>query len=150
VRELFKCSATKVLFARHEKSLQVKRRGGGTSGYTPSQKHQSTYLHNIETKLGLNDPTSSVSVPPSVSVSLLYLSVTSYMHWHTQHVGDLKWVCICGTGIVFSNSIVRMRIVTLPSRLSTSGDFSWRDHYSYFAIYCRGHLHLYAEVTCLK
>jgi hypothetical protein len=49
---------------------------------------------------------------------------------NTQHVGDLKWVCICETGIVCSNSIVRMPIVSLPSRQSTSGDFSWREHNS--------------------
>jgi hypothetical protein len=45
-------------------------------------------------------------------------------------VGDLKWVRICGTGVVFSNSIVRvrMRIPTLPSRPSTSDDFPRRVH----------------------
>jgi hypothetical protein len=45
-----------------------------------------------------------------------------------QHVGDLKWVCICDTDIVFRNSVVRMRTAILPSCLSTSGDFSWRAH----------------------
>jgi hypothetical protein len=47
---------------------------------------------------------------------------------NTQHVDNLKWVCICETGIVFSNSKVRMRIVTLSFCPSISGNFSWRAH----------------------
>jgi hypothetical protein len=48
-----------------------------------SQKRQSTYLHNRETKLGINDSTASVSVPLSISMSLLSLSIISYAHKHT-------------------------------------------------------------------
>jgi hypothetical protein len=57
-----------VLWTRHEKSPEVDRRGGGTLRYTLSQKHQSIYLHNLETKFGINDSTSSVSVSTTVSL----------------------------------------------------------------------------------
>jgi hypothetical protein len=62
---------------------EVDRPGAGTLRYTLTQKHQSKYLHNRETKLGINDSTSSVSVSLSSSVSLLSSSITSYMHKHT-------------------------------------------------------------------
>jgi hypothetical protein len=45
-------------------------------------------------------------------VSLLSLSVISYMHRHTTR-GDVKWVFMCETGIGLSSRTVRMRIVTL-------------------------------------
>jgi hypothetical protein len=105
-----------VLWARHEKSPEVYRRGGGTLRYTLSRKHESTYLHNREKKLDINDSAFSVSLPLSTSASLLSLSVTRTCT-NTQHVEDLKWVCICETGIMFSTSIVRMRIVTVPSHI---------------------------------
>jgi hypothetical protein len=54
--------------------------GGLYTTLTLTQKYQSTYLHNRETKLDINASTSSVSVPPlSASLSLLALSITSYM-----------------------------------------------------------------------
>jgi hypothetical protein len=85
-------------------------------GYTLSRKHESTYLHNREKKLDINDYTFSVSLPLSTSASMLSLSVTRTCT-NTQHVEDLKWVCICETGIMFSTSIVRLRIVTVPSHI---------------------------------
>jgi hypothetical protein len=63
----------------------------------------------------MHNSTTSVSVPQSISVSLLSLSVTSYTNKR-----------IYETRIVFSNSIVRKRKVTTPSLPPTSGDFSWR------------------------
>jgi hypothetical protein len=44
-----------VLRVRHEKSPEMNWRDGGHFCYTLSEKHQSTYLHNTETKLGIND-----------------------------------------------------------------------------------------------
>jgi hypothetical protein len=49
------------------------------------------------------------------------LSVTAVIITHAQTHNT------CETGIMFSNTTVRMR-VALPSRPSTCGDFSWRDH----------------------
>jgi hypothetical protein len=46
----------------------------GTLRYTVSQKHQSTYLHNRETKLGINDSTCSLSEPLSISVTAVFIS----------------------------------------------------------------------------
>jgi hypothetical protein len=84
------CRISLVLWARHEKSPEV-----GTLRYILSQKHQSTCLQNRKTKLGINDPTSSVSVPLSFSASLLPLSVNSYTHKHTTRgrleVGLYMW-----------------------------------------------------------
>jgi hypothetical protein len=102
------------VWTRHEKSPEVDKRGCGTLRYTLSQKHQSTYPHNTQTT-GINDPTSSISVPLSMSVSLLSSLITSYMHKHRtrvwREVGLYMWN---------SNSTVRMRIVTLSSRSATS------------------------------
>jgi hypothetical protein len=61
-------------------------RRGGELYATLTQNHRSTYLHDRQTKLGINDFTSLVSAPLPISVSLLSLSVTSYMHKHTTRV----------------------------------------------------------------
>jgi hypothetical protein len=101
---------------------EVDRRCGGTVRYTLTQKHQSTYVKNRETKFGMI---------PNLRYQChyhccLYQSLVTCTN--RQHVSDLKWVCICETGTVFSNCIVRMRIVTLQSRLSISSVFLWRAH----------------------
>jgi hypothetical protein len=77
-------------------------------------------------KLDTNDSKSLVLEPLSVPVSLVSLSINSYMHKH-----DLKWVCMCQTGVVFNNSILRMRVVTLALRSFTSDNFSWRAIYTF-------------------
>jgi hypothetical protein len=106
---------------------QVARSGrAGNFMLHSSQKHQSTYLYNRETKLGINDSTPSVSEPLSVSVLLLSLSVTSYMHRHNTWATSSG--SVCETGIVFSNSTVRTRVVKLSSRRNTYGGFSWCAH----------------------
>jgi hypothetical protein len=63
----------------------------------------------------------------SLSISRHYCIFQSLVPCtNIQRVGDLKWVC--ETGIVFSNNVVRLRIITLPPHTTTSGDFSWRAH----------------------
>jgi hypothetical protein len=88
--------------------------GRGTLLCTLSQKHQSTSC-TIGKRFR---PKWFHVVCTSNPVTVSLLSVSHYLHHaQTQHVGDLKGVCIWETGIVFSNSIVRMCKVTAVSPL---------------------------------
>jgi hypothetical protein len=100
------------------------KRGVGWSNFTlhSISKTSLNLPNNRETKLVINDSTSLVSLPLSISVSLLFLSVTSYMQRHTTRV---TWSVFVKQE-VFCNSIVRMRNITLSFHPSTSRDFSWR------------------------
>jgi hypothetical protein len=101
------------------------RWGRRTSWYTPSGKHNSTYLHCSKMKLDINDSISSASVP--LSLSLLSLSLTSYMHKHTACGWLEVSLCMWDRNSV-SNSIVCMHIFTLPSHPHTPCANTWCTH----------------------
>jgi hypothetical protein len=106
---------------------KIRGAGSGNLRYTLSQKHKSTNLHNTETKINVMISHLRYQYHCQFQCHCcLYQSLVTCTN--TQHVGDLKWVCVCDTGIVLSSSIARVRIATLPSRPSTSGDLLWRAH----------------------
>jgi hypothetical protein len=111
-----------LVWARHEKWPELNRLGEGTLCYTLSQEHQSTIMKRNYAYMA---PCRLCQYHCQYQCHCcLYQSQVTCTN--TQHVGDLEWVCMCETGIVFSYSILRIRIVTLSSRSSSSGDFWWR------------------------
>jgi hypothetical protein len=114
------------------KSPEMDKRGGRTSRYTLSRKHQSIYLNYRETKLDLFPHLRYQYYYHFQNHCRLYHSLVTCTN--RQNVGDLKWVYVCETGVVFINGTVRMRVVTLPLRPHTIDANSWRAHSTSIAV----------------